>query len=558
MTLHRKLHGLVAGVLAAIVTALVPAVANAAPEWTRLANPPGGEALTTASGTPYVAYTSAAGVRVARPAPSGDAWQQVGGSIHHTSGAQVFEPDLAQAPDNRIWVTWTELDSDGTRQVRVARLDGSAWHEIVGGAHPINYRYDRYPGSLSTGRDPHLAFFGGTTWVVYGQENPVELVFGVVRLKADGSAWEHIDPSGTTQVRRPRAAVAGGRLFAAGYAANSGGTYLFRLNAAGTGWESINDPGQTDPSPFGEVADLNGVLGLLHTTPAPDGAPGKSVEVHSLGAGDAWEPVGGSLASSTTVAYKPDSLVYSSGAPYAAWLEGDGPASVEVSRFDGGAWSLLPSPSTPGADATLARLAESSAGVYVLWVEGGQARVAKLTDPVAPPPSDGGDDGSDDGGGDETPSGPPEPPPPPPTGHCSNVITGTALGDVLKGTALSDSISGGAGRDGLFGFAGDDCLFGGDGRDLLNGGPGGDTIYGGNGADELRGGSGDDDLNGRAGNDLIYGGAGNDAVGGGTGNDLISVRGGGSDVVACGSGRDVALIDRTDGTRGCERVLVKR
>jgi Ca2+-binding RTX toxin-like protein len=101
-------------------------------------------------------------------------------------------------------------------------------------------------------------------------------------------------------------------------------------------------------------------------------------------------------------------------------------------------------------------------------------------------------------------------------------------------------------------------LYGEDGDDQLYGRQFGDTIYGGNGADELRGGSGDDDLNGRAGNDVIFGGAGQDAVGGGTGNDLIDVRGGGSDVVACGSGRDTALIDRTDGTRGCERVLVKR
>src|SRR4051812_35006704 len=115
MTLHRKVLGSVVGVLAAVVTALAPAAANAAPEWTRLANPPGGEAFTTVSGAQYVAYTSSAGVRVARLTPSGDGWQQVGAPIRHTAGAQVFEPDLLQAPDNRVWVTWTELDSNDTR-----------------------------------------------------------------------------------------------------------------------------------------------------------------------------------------------------------------------------------------------------------------------------------------------------------------------------------------------------------------------------------------------------------------------------------------------------------
>src|SRR4051794_35377700 len=93
----------VACALALVTAALAPSAASAREDWSRLADPPGGDELTLVSGVPHVAYTSSAGVRVVRPSASGDGWRQVGGPIRHMSGRQVFDPSMVQAPDGKLW-----------------------------------------------------------------------------------------------------------------------------------------------------------------------------------------------------------------------------------------------------------------------------------------------------------------------------------------------------------------------------------------------------------------------------------------------------------------------
>ena len=77
----------------------------------------------------------------------------------------------------------------------------------------------------------------------------------------------------------------------------------------------------------------------------------------------------------------------------------------------------------------------------------------------------------------------------------------------------------------------DDCVFGGRGRDTAKGEDGDDTISGGKGADRANGGPGD---------------------------DLIKVRGAGRDKARCGAGKDVAVVDRRDRARGCEKVKMPK
>jgi Tol biopolymer transport system component len=57
---------------------------------------------------------------------------------------------------------------------------------------------------------------------------------------------------------------------------------------------------------------------------------------------------------------------------------------------------------------------------------------------------------------------------------------------------------------------------------------------------------GADDVDGRGGRDVLQGGAG---------NDVLRARDGQRDIVECGPGRDVAIVDRRDVVRACERVL---
>lgn len=562
------------GLVCAIAALLAPATASADPQWSRLADPPGGDAMTLVSGAPYVAYASPAGVRVVRPQPGGDTWQQVGAPIHHGAGAAVSDPTVIQAPDGRVWVAWTEADASGVRQARVARRDGTAWREVVGGARPINENIDPNRGPASAS-EPEIAFLDGTPYVAYLQDNPAETSISVVRLKADGSAWERIGSPGGADTR-PRIVSSGGRLYLAKGERLGPAALVYRLNADKTGWESLGGLGYPDHAFFGDIADVGGTPGALFVT-----AEHQELTASSLDSGDAWQSIGGGPIRASDPG-SPESITALGGVPYAASLQGPSEAQgVQVTYVKDGAWAQAPSPGTEGADAEMARLAAGRSGVYLLWreVAGGaeQAHVARLGEPGEPvvPPYDPGGDGS--GNPIDNPVIPPGPPEPvTPAGRCSNRIVGSSLGDILTGTRGGDSIDGLAGGDRLVGYAGDDCLFGsagndllagghgsdrvlgGRGRDLVGGGTEADTLFGGPGADELHGDRGNDDLNGGSGNDRIFAGPGQDEIGAGSGRDRIDVRGGGSDLVACGSGQDTALIDRNDATRGCEQVIVRR
>lgn len=149
-------------------------------------------------------------------------------------------------------------------------------------------------------------------------------------------------------------------------------------------------------------------------------------------------------------------------------------------------------------------------------------------------------------------------------GACANPKRGTGARDTLLGTPAGDALDGLGASDLLSGLAGDDCLHGGAGADRLTGGPGSDRLFGGSGRDRLGGDAGEDRLSGGSGRDRISAGSGNDSVNPGTGsdriatgagNDRVSARGGQRDKVDCGPGRrDVAIVDRRDRTRRCERI----
>jgi Ca2+-binding RTX toxin-like protein len=105
----------------------------------------------------------------------------------------------------------------------------------------------------------------------------------------------------------------------------------------------------------------------------------------------------------------------------------------------------------------------------------------------------------------------------------------------LDGGPGDDRITGGRNQDRLFGRRGDDILRGGADFDILLGHGGDDRLVGGRDGDHLRGGRGTDRLLSRedtsAGEDVVL------------------------DRVNCGIGRrDVAVVDRRDDVKRCERV----
>jgi RTX calcium-binding nonapeptide repeat (4 copies) len=522
--------------LALLVAALVPAMASAA-AFQRVGPAPGGDDLAVIKGVPYVTWAASNGVHVARLA-GGNVWVPVGGAIRHASGRAVGGPPSLTSDANGVpWIAWTERDSNGTPQARVAKFSNGSWHEVVGGARPINIYVNPNQGP-SGAYDPQIVFFKGVPYVVYIQDNPAEFVLDAVRLSSNGTKWNHISPQAPGRAENPRVAVSGGHLYIAGQDGLAAAFYVLRLNDAGTKWEQ-SDAAPDMSQPLGDIADVGGAPVLGYAAQSFEDQSSE-LRAQTLGSDGTWTQLDSAAATATdpNTGIDPQGVAGDGSVPYVSGLRG---GELLVSRFTGGAWESIDSPSASAISAQLAP--GSTGGIWLLFGERSGGTTTYYLDTLgatAPP----------------TPApGPPEPTPA--EDHCSRTVNGTPGNDRVTGTHLGDSLFGFGGNDALLGFAGSDCLFGGSGNDYLSGAAGNDYLSGGPGNDELRGGNGNDDLNGNAGNDVIVGGRGEDEIAAGSGNDRIYVAAQGADLVDCGPGRDTVVISRIDGVRNCERVIIK-
>jgi probable HAF family extracellular repeat protein len=143
----------------------------------------------------------------------------------------------------------------------------------------------------------------------------------------------------------------------------------------------------------------------------------------------------------------------------------------------------------------------------------------------------------------------------------NDTLTGTSGPNLICGLGGDDTINGLRGNDTLYGDA---CgakaralaaAAGRGGNDTLNGGKGNDKLYGADGNDTLNGRDGNDELYGGRGSDKLNGGPGVNSYSGGPGNDTINARNGKKETVDCGPGnKDVAVVDKQDKTKACEKV----
>ena len=137
---------------------------------------PDGEAydpqIASVGGIPYVVWAEhkfdhGFEIRVSRlNAGATPAWEEVGAGespINHASGQDGFNPtitDIGGVP----YIAWTEVEQDDdNRELRVSRLgtDGKSWHEVVGGASPLNNASNReanFPSLTSVGGVPYVAW----------------------------------------------------------------------------------------------------------------------------------------------------------------------------------------------------------------------------------------------------------------------------------------------------------------------------------------------------------------------------------------------------------------
>ena len=150
--------------------------------------------LTAVGADPYVAWVEDDGtsreVRVARL--NGSSWVEpwtgvsdtYGGINQSTAATNAEEPRIVSvggAPD----VAWTELDGTNL-ELRVSRLNGATWQQIVGGASPINTANNR------NAQNPSLADVGGVPYVAWDEPPNVGSAeqVRVSRLNGAGTAWE--------------------------------------------------------------------------------------------------------------------------------------------------------------------------------------------------------------------------------------------------------------------------------------------------------------------------------------------------------------------------------
>jgi hypothetical protein len=366
---------LAAAAAVACVALAAPAGASAAATWQRLGPAPGGNSFAVVAGTPYVTYTSSAGVRVAKFAGTAGKWRKVGGAVRHGRGNAVASPTVVAGPGGKAWLTWTEATRKSGYQVRVARFSNGKWREVVGGKDPISQSQPSQsdPGrKVFTSGTPRLAFLGGRPYVAYIDTDPIDSFAVVARLSSNGRHWQRVS-KGLTEVsiNRPNLANAGGRLFLEFHERTHEAPLYHRFDAASSTWKSLPLAQSGDSALFGGMVGFGGALHTLFSE-----LPSGDVFVSKLGADDQWTHVGPHLATDPSIA--PQSIATDGSTLYAAYAQTvSGVEHLDVFFFTDAGWTRAPDPTPAGSTVGSAALAGAAGGgVWLLAHEsaGGPAK----------------------------------------------------------------------------------------------------------------------------------------------------------------------------------------
>lgn len=233
----------------------------------------------------------------------------------------------------------------------------AAWHELVGGANPVNHV------SLSQGDHPSLAAVDGVPWIAWDESAGVSnSEIHVAKLNAAGDDWVEVgsplNHSASANAVGPSLATIAGVPYVAWV--EDDGTNLearvAKLNGAGTGWTEIDAGSPANPinhdsgKSAGSVslADVGGVPYLAWSEET--GVNEAQVWVDKL-SGGSWTQVGGT----SPLNYDPDQQAGGSvitaigGVPYVAWVENYGNGQVHVAKLNGSGtgWAMLGAGASP-------------------------------------------------------------------------------------------------------------------------------------------------------------------------------------------------------------------
>ena len=289
-------------------------------------NADGGD-LAVIGGVPYVAWSETNGtaqqVRAKRLAADGLSWEPVAGgaSANFNTAKTAYRPSIAEV-GGRLWMTWWELDGDKIRVVRLS-ADGTAW-EHVGGI--LNF------DATLRAFIPRIASVGGVPWVVWVERtttNASPQVVRVAKLNAAGTGFDLV--GGPVQItsgadtRTPDITAIAGVPWVS-WSETNGSVYqvrVARLNDAGTGWTVVGGVLNNDTTRSVTWTDIADIAGVPYVTfPEPNGTADQ-VRVTRLLADGTWDRilVNRSANTDTTQPGGSPNLAAVGGQPYLAFHE---------------------------------------------------------------------------------------------------------------------------------------------------------------------------------------------------------------------------------------------
>jgi hypothetical protein len=272
-------------------------------------------------------------------------WAIVGDSPNKDPDGLAAEPSLTIF-EGISWVAWSEADSGGADQIRVAKLPppGDHWQRVPDTASPIN------ADPADKAFHPSLVVVGARLYVAWNEVHEGVDQVHVARLNSSGDGWEQVggvlNKEPGHDAFEPSMADVGGVPCVA-FTETDGRSIdqarVARLDAAGTGWEPVVDTASPINRDFGTNAEhpiLTAVGGVPYVTWSEKDERGvEQVRVARLNAGGTeWEEVvdtASPINDNPRLPAVEPSLAEVGGFPYVSWSEEDeeGVDQVRVSRL---------------------------------------------------------------------------------------------------------------------------------------------------------------------------------------------------------------------------------
>ncbi|MFN8151403.1 MAG: hypothetical protein U0R24_09810 [Solirubrobacterales bacterium] len=287
---------------------------------------------------------------------NGTAWVQMGGVLNADPIRRADAPAIADV-GGVPYVTWHEQDGSGTRHVRVAKWNGSAW-EAVGSI------LDNAGGSI-----PQIVGIAGVPYVVWGGAKSG----GNLQVSRwNGVSWIAVGaPLSSGSITKPVIGAVGTEPYVAWSELSSGAQVLHVARFDGTTWQDIGSPahGGATESLFPSVAGISGSAYVAWL----ERVSGSYQLRVAQRTGGTWTDLGGSITPAPGNGTSAPSLTGIGGTPYVAWADGQAATNgkMHVAGWSGGAWTLAGSAlSRSGTtDGRWADLVEINADAYLIWDE---------------------------------------------------------------------------------------------------------------------------------------------------------------------------------------------